>query len=284
MSAPLYFLPGVYRQHLIQGDRFSRTVLAGRGLEAIFGDVEHVPSEATVAEISGGGPGGTGGTLLVPLVPGSPPPVRLGYYPQFQDWTNHGDQFWLGIDRESPPGPEDLRRTKQIGGYRMALGDGRDWLVPILRRPNGTSEFPSSFGWDAAGVFSSVVRPAYRQLWEDAGELVELFLANKLREAAKVDLPRLVDWCVRVLAVNYRFDRVMQSALGVIGSDDWMTILAYAIDGPTYLELRGEAQKKTASAEPPTSASSPVGEPATTSPGSEASATITNPATASSRP
>ncbi len=276
MSAPLYFLPGIYRKDLVNGPRLSASILAGRGLLGIFGDLENLQTELSLVELTSAGPGGTSGTLLIPLVPGTEPPLRIGYYPTQQDWHNQGDQFWIGLDRESPPTPEDLRRRHVVAHYSMTLGDGHEWLIPVLRRPDGSSELPAAFAFDAAGQLSQRVRPAYRELWEEAGELAEWFVSGHLHELAKTDMPRLVDWCVRILAVNYRFDRVLQSLLGVVGTDDWLTLLAYAIDWFVYLQLHpqeaAEAQKKTASAlTPETSSPSPSG-PGNSSPGAAAAA------------
>lgn len=243
MSAPLYFLPGVYRAQLIQGGRLSAAILAARGLSQIFGDVVDLNAELSMQELPGSGPGGTGGMMLVPLVPGAEPPVRMGYKPDAQEWTQIGD-YWLGIDKESPPTPEDLVRRKTITGYPIVMG-GQRWVVPILRRPDATTELPCKFGWDACGTFQESVAGEYRQLWEDTAEIVDLFLSKKILDMAyvKQELPKLVDWCVRILAVNYRFDRHLQTQIGAVDSEGWALLLSYAIDWPLAVAL--DPQKKT---------------------------------------
>lgn len=242
MSAPLYFLPGVYRQHLVQGSRLVAAVLEARGLQAIFGDVTDVLRELSLSEITASGPGGQSGTMLVPLAPGREPPVRLGYKPDFQTWHDEGD-FWIGFDNESPPAPAELARKKQITGYRMQLGDGQEWVIPILRRPDDSSELPSAFTLAAAGGVSQAVRPQYRALWEASAEICQWFVEGTLIDAARLRLHELIEWCVRILSVNYRFDRVLQNHLGVIGNEEWASILCYAIDWPTVQAI--DSQKKT---------------------------------------
>lgn len=267
MSAPHYFLPGVFRAQLLSGGRLSYALLESRGLLPIFGDVTDLQAELSIQEMPGSGPGGTSGTMLVPLVPGGEPPVRLGYFPERQDWHQIGDSYWLGIDREFPPMPVELARRKTVGGYWMELGDGQMWAIPILRRPDASTELPCSFGWDSGGRFQEMVRGEHRQLWEDTGEIVEWFLSKQINDIqfVKANLPRIVDWCVRILAVNYRFDRALQTHLAPIGSQDWALLLGYAIDWATAQVL--DQQKKTAE-EPSTEPESPSGEPSTISPGS----------------
>lgn len=282
MSAPHYFLPQVYRAQLLEGGKLSRALLESRGLLPIFGDVTDLVGEVAIQEMPGSGPGGASGTMLVPLVPGGEPPVRLGYHPDRQDWHQIGDAYWLGIDRECPPMPIELTRRKTIGGYWMELGDGQLWAVPILRRPNASTELPCSFGWDAGGRFQETVRGDYRQLWEDTGEIVEWFLSGQIRDLpfVKENLPRIIDWCVRILAVNYRFDRVLQTHLAPIGSQDWALLLGYAIDWATAQAL--DSQKKTDPESANEVSDTPSSEPANISPGSaEVVEEITAPAVAS---
>lgn len=244
MSAPLYFLPNVYRQHLVQGSRLVAAVIEARGLTSIFGDVVDVQRELSISEITASGPGGASGTLLVPLAAGREPPVRLGFKPDFQTWHDEAD-FWLGFDREAPPGPEDLAREKQVGGHWLEIA-GQRWLVPILRRPDETSEFPTAYRRERDGTLREQVRGEYRALWEAAAELVEWFASGTINDLVhvKAQFPRLIDWCVRVLAVNYRFDWTLQNHLSILGSHDWPLVLALAIDWGTAQALHAP-QKKT---------------------------------------
>lgn len=262
MSAPSYFLPNVFRQQLVPGGKLSTSLVAARGLEPIFGDVTDVAAQVSLLEISGAGPGDKSGTLLVPLAPGCEVPKHLGYHPAFQTWHDEGD-FWIGFDKESPPAPEDLARGKQITGYKMRLGDGQEWVIPILRRPDDSSELPSAFAFAAGGQVTQAVRPQYRELWEASAEICQWFVEGTLIEAARSRLAELVTWCVRILGVNYRFDCTLQNHLGVIGNEEWASILCYAIDWPTVQAL--DSQKKTALPITPAT-------PSNTSPGSEAAA------------
>lgn len=274
MSAPHYFLPSVFRGQLIAGGKLSAALLESRGLVPIFGDVERLDAQVSLMEIPACGPGGASGTMLVPLVPGAEPPVRLGYQPNFQEWTEH-DGYWLGIDREAPPTPANLARTKQIGGYKMTMGDGHEWLVPILRRPDDSTELPSAFSFGADGRLIQSVRQQHRALWEDTAEVCQWFVEGTLFEVAKEHLPRIIDRCVRILGVNYRFDRVLQNVLGPIGQEEWAAILCYAIDWPTAQALD---QKKRAGPSASTTNGAPPAEPGNISPGSaEAAVTAIDP-------
>jgi hypothetical protein len=57
---------------------------------------------------------------------------QLGYYAERQTWVKCTEgKFWIGYEGlEGLPGPEELERETTYGGIRVALGDGRKWLVP----------------------------------------------------------------------------------------------------------------------------------------------------------
>lgn len=57
------------------------------------------------------------------------------YDPDAQLWQDCG-AFWIGVDRQLRPGPRDLEREVGYSGYAIALLDGAEWRVPLVRRWN----------------------------------------------------------------------------------------------------------------------------------------------------
>lgn len=42
------------------------------------------------------------------------------------------DRFWLGWDRDNPPGPNDLRNDYSVAGVPVELRDGNLWMIPLV--------------------------------------------------------------------------------------------------------------------------------------------------------
>jgi len=252
MSAPLYFLPKLHAADLITQDkRLKASVLRERQLFDLFGDVANVEAECSIFDLKSKAPGGHSGLLLCAC--GTRPPTRLGYYPDFQEWKPVGKAedapYWIGLDKESAPTPEDLVRSAGGAGYRCELADGREWIVPVIRRPDGSTELPRDLVWDDAGVFQEQVQVRYQQIWERTEEALEWFRAgfNTLRGKAIAPALRLA---IDALALLYRYDQPLHNRLRLINSENWMSVLAFVIDAPLiYAEL--EAEKKKRSPEEP---------------------------------
>lgn len=238
MSQPLYFLPGL-RASAAESIALRKGVLKERGLLDVFADVPQ--EQQPLQELPGRGPGGLAGCLLCYTTPKGDIPRRWGYYHKEQSWTPVGDGslLWIGVDTAEPPTPEGMARRKQYGGYLVTIGD-HEWQVPVIRRPDGTTELPCSMLWDATGKLIEPIKPAYEACWREFEEAAKWYY-----EGVSLDLSRGLELAVKALSLNYRFGRNEQNVLQVIDREMMQTILALTVDAPTF-----ESQKKTVSIEP----------------------------------
>lgn len=245
------------------------SVLRERGLLDIFAGVpfEQMPCY----ELTGRGPGDLSGAMLTYQTPSGEVPPRFGFYPEEQAWTPVGDGslVWIGLDTGRLPKPEELARRKQFRGYTVECGDGNRWQVPVIRRPDGTTNLPRDMVYDAAGRYTEPLKEAYASYWDEIGEFAEWYYGGQDIESYSRE--RGLQRATRVLSLNYRFGRREQDVLRVIDADCYLTILMCAVDAPAWTDI-DEAQKKmNAQRATPN-----------TSPGSPADSPITDPAMANS--
>lgn len=256
MAPPLYFFPKLTRAQLAPEGRLSPAIVAQYGdLARTLADVVDLRRDASLAELTGAGPGGHSGSILCALPVDHEPPPRLGYAPQFQTWTRVAcglaaeAELWVGVDTEHPVTAADLRRRKQFNGYEVDVA-GEKWTVPVVRDPQGGSGLPRDFVYDDGGKIQERIKGEYLALWEKFARAVWLFFDPAGPWPWRIDLAEGVDLCLAALALNYRVGRVEQNLLGLIDSDTWVSILAAAVDYPTFRDLAelATAQKKTAQA------------------------------------
>ena len=145
MAQPIYFLPNIESKALLAGEQLNRQVLRAHGLDEVFADVR-TAGEVAVMEWRSKGPGDKSGVLLTYLkeCPTRDIPQHWGYYPDHQNWEPlaAGLPTWIGWNPDQPPTPEDLRRRSLVPGYHYVLGDGNPWVVPIVRRPDDSTNLP----------------------------------------------------------------------------------------------------------------------------------------------
>ena len=74
---------------------------------------------------------------------------RLCYVPAEQAWRkipgqNEHEKAWVGHYTASPPGPAELVRPDPLPGVPIVLGDGREWIIPVLLAWRGDED---AAGW-----------------------------------------------------------------------------------------------------------------------------------------
>lgn len=240
MAPPLYFLPGLDRREFLSRGRTLPAVLERFRLDGVI----ERDAGATLAtcEVPSAGPGGRSGLLLC-HAPGT---LQIGFYPDRQKWDpldpdDPAAGAWMGFDHsQPPPGPADLVRARVFGGHPVPLADGEEYTIPVLRRPgDGRTSLPETIGWGPRGEFQRAVREEYRVLWEESARLQDLFLGGD----PSYDLPWGLDLAIRILGLNYRYDRALHGRLHRIGSEHLEPIFHAAIDGPWVAEMLEAAKK-----------------------------------------
>lgn len=236
---PLYFLPNVeFKRELTPAAK--REVLKAHGIADVFADV--APEEIGCNVMPGTGPGELSGTIIFYSSPETNLPRRCGYYPSEQTWqqVDDGSLLWIGLDNASPPTPADLERKKVFKGYRLELGDGREWEIPVIRRPTDEASSLPMRQYIERGKLMTSIKAAYREYWDESAEVAEWFFSPDKKEMNSL---RLHSLCVRALSLNYRFGHNEQKLMDVVDGENWMTILACTVDRPGVLDYQ-ESQKK----------------------------------------
>jgi len=249
MAPPLYFFPKLTLDQLAPGGRLDYQVLAGYGvgLERTFADVELVPRDAAAFDLAKAGPGGHSGSLLCALAPSGPPPVRVGYFPDFQEWEETLGGVWVAADREHPITAEDVSRRRRIGGYQVELA-GQTWEIPVIRDPQGGSQLPSSYVYGKDRKATKQLKAQYVDLWLSLAKACWLFFDPEgPYPELSMELTEATNLCLDCLSVNYRVGMIEQNLLGLVDSETWTSILACAVDYLTYRDLARQVdeQKKT---------------------------------------
>lgn len=242
MAPPIYFFPKVTKTQLVVNDKLNPEVLAPRKLATTFADVS--VSQCYVEERPGAGPGDETGTFLVAFPPNGERGPRIGYYADHQDWTEFAEgehRFWVGIDKDQPPGPDDLARKQpiEIDGYRMELA-GNEWLIPVVRDLRGGTGLPVDWLLASDGSISEEVQAVYRELWTQFAAVVDIFLNPDDTEGIGVfglAPTEAMKWCLKALAINYRVGRAEQNLLHLINSHNYFRVLGNVVDLQTCWDV-----------------------------------------------
>jgi len=243
MAAPLYFFPRLTLDQLAPGGRLSAALLAATDTAAVFGDIESVREQTARFESTGPGPGGLSGVYLAANPPHGAAPHRIGYFPDFQTWTEAiPESLWIGLDKEHPPTPADLARPRQYRGEAVRLA-GSDWLIPVVRSPHRMTLLPCDLFWDAAGQVRKRIKARYAQAWEDAGDAFDLFYNPETAGSVAGGLARALEIAVGAIGLNYRYGRHEQNGLGLVDNENWEDVLAALADVP-FVRAALAAEKK----------------------------------------
>lgn len=268
---PLYFLPGLTKDQLAPQERLDRSVLRARGLADVFADCDY--RDCLLNEPSSLGPGDKSGLYLTYQVPVTCElPRRTGYYPDEQEWHPVGDGslLWIGIDKSSPPTAADMVRKRIYHGYYFTLADDQQWAVPVIRRPDGSTELPCDMVFDAAGNVVEPIKRAYVSYWEESADVAEWFFTSQGFDQQHFSKARALRLAIRALGLNYRYGVNEQNVVRAIDTLNWVSVLGATVDLPKMIELT--EQKKSAVAT--------VAEPSNTLPGPPVDSETTDPVAA----
>lgn len=228
-----YFIPGPV----------SRESIDSAGLGYLF-DGRSGPGPTVVGTTSG--PGGKAGTFFTVAGRGERGAPELAGV----DWSRvrwaeiPGSPASLGLLEGELPGPEDLARAEQVDGHLVELGDGAQWLVPVVRRIRGGTSLPRALKWQGKEWVEGDVRPAYRSLWAAGLRLWDSAIA---KIDGPITLTEETSTAVTALAVNYRLGPAEASELGLLDSRTAGTLLLALIDVPVLRALAGKAGAATPS-------------------------------------
>lgn len=237
----LYFLEGIQNKSEITVDELRR-----RGLGDAFADCIRRPKDlqellSSTNVFPNTGPGGNPGALICALPADGTVPTGVGLYPDDQEWKQVGE-YWMGHDGKTTP--DALRRkTPLISGNEVELGDGNEWIAPVVRMPmDGLHNLPASFGVNCDGDMIQSILPDYVEAWEMAGDLLEWYFGKR-----EMTLREQFDYAVRCLSLNYRVGPHECTELNLLTSENLLFILGAAFDKERIDECVAEKNQDTAS-------------------------------------
>lgn len=259
MPGFLYFVPGA----LNMGEAKAALEKAGapHAVETVGRSGPMFNQISIPAAESAGGPAGSGYIV-----------GREGFHlynKKTQEWHRapvlvegyDGPGYWVGFERDAPPGPEELARQKQLAGHWVELADGKRWLAPVARLPIGEEGVPAlprvvKLGADRAKTMTVVA--SHRWLWDEACAFWDEWAAvcdeaapqrEEFTWVARSTEGRIVtridscfDLACRALAVNYRLGPAEVSVLGLVTSENAADVPLALVDWPSDVELAKKAE------------------------------------------
>ena len=251
MSQFLYYLPGLQAGH--------EHAIAEAGLLYALTKTDQFDLSWRGCK----GPDGGSGQLVTcgPTGTQTDDPGTFGYFPDRQVWEScERGRFWLGFDSADPPGPGDLVKPRIIGGYRVKLDDDREWVMPLVRRADLSTELPQAMVLDPeSGEVKYRPLPDYAAITVDAERVWQQLrhedaeyvreqetLPNEVFTPQPGPLDDLADWfriATRALALNYRVGPWEVSALKLISTSTVREAVGAIIDLPAINAMIAAAKK-----------------------------------------
>lgn len=250
MGGFIYFVP--------KAPVVTAEMVATLGIRALEG-LRIGPHDHTAGGVKSAAPEGLAGCLFAPCYPG-PEAKQVAFDPREAgryEWSPGPERrWWVGVDREARPTPQDLVRPQVTDGVVV-----QGWRVPICLSVRGAiSTLPATAAKNEKGEVVPIYDPKYVDLSKRAEEVCDRWEAwardaRDLREALKegrdydVTHPspsdvELFDLVADALAVNYYVSDIEVGALKLVQFGrpfDWlMALWGY----PLLEEIRASLKKK----------------------------------------
>jgi hypothetical protein len=228
---PLYFLPHCNKAKLAPDGKLNREILEARGISDVFSDVVGPDAkDCSVGDVSGG-PGGLSGVILTYRnAAGVTPPAF--FKPDRQEWhqCDEGADVWIGL--VGMPKADDMARNRRYGGYHVVLSDDVDdsWAVPVIRRPDDSTNLPTSARFGKDGEFTETIKERYRSFWDETAKVQKWLLLENGLQDHNFSVGEAVRLALRALSINYRVGRHEQNVLGMIDNINYLDVLSITID------------------------------------------------------
>jgi hypothetical protein len=194
----LYFIPGVCPSELSAlPDLHPKRVLEG--------------CEVTIRGTNDGPSGEPGCVVMANEPDDAESPTVCGYYPERQEWKQYPG-WSLGWDKGKLPGPADLIREDAVGGDPLKLGDGNEWLLPLLGP--AWQELPGAIQDKPEGGCEVVMLEKFNPLCKESEWWFDI-----VQQKAAYSFDRLFTFVSDALAANYHVGRPEVGALKLLATD-----------------------------------------------------------------
>lgn len=241
MAGYLIYLPGRNQQ--------SPDHLSAVGLADL--QTDDAPSQHQI----GIGPDGGSGTLLWWENPRRMDRVPAKRYDaDTQVWhKRRRGAVWYGWEVERPPTPLCIERRSPMPGFGIPLADGNEWVVPNVQ------QLPAVLGLDDDGKLTREVAAAYQDYYRQAWDALGWF--DESCSSGAVPFDEAFRFAVLALSINYRLNVDLCSVLGLLRTDNVLSLVAAAVEREALLATLDRIKKKQPPATSDISATS-AGDPA----------------------
>ena len=151
--------------------------------------------------------------------------------------------YWIGVDNDNPPHPEDLLREEIFLGNSPTFADGNQWIIP-------TVEFlPHRHGINhGTGEHVRRISPRFKEYSESIDFLAESMLEQMEFVEKASQLGRNVEdmeiratlsdgwaFAVKALSINYRITDSVLDVLGIVSDEEILKIVMTAMELDEHL-------------------------------------------------
>lgn len=145
----------------------------------------------------------------------------LTWIPAVQFDEFEAGRYWVGLDTEKPPTPEDMQRAYPYSGEKIVMGDGMEWLIPIAER------LPFDVIRADDGTDRYIPQRKFHEFTTAASYWTKLFESGDV--SGKCTWSQLRDFIELGLCANYRTTREVNDYLRLFSGSESGTIYKAAM-------------------------------------------------------